>query len=196
MATLYMNPVPIRTAASRALISSGMKARALAQSKNPSPRMIGVDGPRLLKSYGYEAAMLRGTGLAATFEEGRKGGYIITPGLRQGSRSKYQKVTVEGSFLYKYKLTQRQFFVGPSYSASRQAKGGSSIDAIKFPPGDPRGRFYRGIGFKGGAMRAKPFLGPTLPPWMAWYNADLSMAMATQAKTEMVKIGNLAGFRL
>lgn len=126
-------------------------AKRAAQSLNPAPSKIGVRAVPL----GDQTAILKGTGkLAHIFEGGRKGGYPIQPGLKTTTKS-----------------TKRAQF-------GRVSAGKSENIAIKFTHGDQR--FYRGPGFRGGAMKAKPFIHPAAALWArALYQTRARAAVAS-----------------
>lgn len=125
------------------------ETQAIAQGLNPAKRHIRVVLDSLNTSYGY--VFLRGRGgLAHIFEGGRAGGYPIQPGLR----------TVRNS---------RRGTVRIGTSSTR----GSQV-AIKFTRGD--GGFYRGPGFMGGPMRARPFIHPAAAMFPTLYRQRAVMA--------------------
>lgn len=133
-------------------------SKAMAVAKNPAPTKIGI---RLTGTAGSWVLMGTG-GLAHIFEGGRQGGYVIQPGLSvstKTSRSGVTRVRVSAS------------------RASRRAGrvGEQSNIAIRFNRGD--GGFYRGPGFRGGAMRAEPYIGPAGAAFPAAYRAAASAAM-------------------
>ena len=118
--------------------------RMAAEARNPARSKIRIVGPYKLYG-GMEGYAVIGKGpLAHIFEGGRTGGYPIVPGLQ----------TTHGKRGY-------------SVRGSRVGKGESQF-AIKFTRGD--GGFYRGAGFLGGPMAARPYMGPAAALWPTLYS--------------------------
>jgi hypothetical protein len=113
-------------------------ARLVAIASSPAPRKAGA---RIVRT-GPTSARLGTTGLGHIFELGRKGGYVIQPGLKTVRRR------VQGGSRF-----QRE---------AAGVRGGSGKIALRFTRGD--GGFARG-GVIGGPQRATPYINPTAGTW-------------------------------
>lgn len=137
------NPSAVNSGLARAFKASAVVATADAVKNNPSKSKIGVKGPIVRGG----TATIVGTGLAATFEEGRTGGYPILPGGALGPR----KTKTKGSYTY----------------TTKRKRGGTG-GALKFTGGDGKFAAYA----IGGPMKAQPFLHPAAARWATIYYAQ------------------------
>lgn len=138
--SISWNPSAVNSALARAFKASAVTAVADAVKGNPAPSKIGVRGPIVRGT----SATIVGTGLAATFEEGREAGYPILPGGALGPR----RGKSAGAYTYK----------------TRRKRGGSG-GALRFTGGDGGFAAYA----IGGPMKAQPFLHPAAARWATIY---------------------------
>lgn len=136
---LRWNPEALNRRLLSAFGQSVGDARLFAQRLNPAPSKIGIVAPKT----GATSAILKSTGrIGHIFELGRKGGYVIQPGLK----------TVRG----------RDPTGKTRAKVTKGVRAGSGNIALKFTKGD--GGFARG-GVIGGSQRAQPFLRPAGSAW-------------------------------
>lgn len=135
--TVVWNPTRLNSSIKSVFPKSVLLARVEAKSRLHNKSKSDVKS-RVTSS---SSALLIGTGLAATFEKGREGGYEINPSGQAGVRRSFSRKT--GSVSFK----------------SRAGKGDKF--ALKFVGGDGRFAAYA----VGGDMRPYPAMGPAAQDW-------------------------------